>query len=163
MKTNTLNGAIRLPGLEERVPGADQRATEVVVNVIKTSGLIEDAVAAHLRPHGLSGTSFNTLMILEGSQEPLCPSEIGERLLVTRGTMTGVLDSLEKRGLIVRRPDERDRRMLRIELTDKARALLNEIVPTLHRCEAELLAHLSATDKESLVRLLGKTLSGLTP
>ncbi|MEY2463907.1 MAG: hypothetical protein QOH64_2045, partial [Acidimicrobiaceae bacterium] len=62
-------------------------------------------------------------MILDGSDRPLCPNELGERRLVTRGTVTGVLDSLEERGLVVRTPHPDDRRMLLIELTAKGRRL----------------------------------------
>lgn len=155
-------GPVRLPpSFDREVPGADRRATEAILNLFKVSNLLQDALSAHLRPAGLTPAAFNTLMILQGADEPLCPSQIGERLLVTRGTVTGVLDSLEKRGLIKRSPDRVDRRMLRIELTAKARTALAKIVPGLHRHEAELLGHLSRADKDALVRLLTAALCGL--
>lgn len=155
-------GPVRLPRTFGRgIPGADRRATELLLNLVKTTDLAVIQLARQLRPAGLSPTAFNTLMILQGDEQPLCPSEIGDRLVVTRGTVTGVLDSLEKKGLIKRLPDENDRRMLRIQITSKALKLLDQITPSLHAHEASLFALLTASEKDDLLRLLGKALEGV--
>lgn len=155
-------GPVRLEkSFGKGIPGADKRATEMLLSVAKTSALLLDEVTAHLRPSGLSPSAFNMLMVVRGAEEPLCPSEIGARLLVTRGTVTGLLDSLEKKGLIKRLPDTGDRRMLRIQITPKGAQLLDQITPDLHRHEASMLKHLSATEKETVVLLLTKAAEGL--
>lgn len=141
---------------EKRYPGADKLATEAVVNLFRTESLVSAAVTGVLRRYGLSVATFNVLMILEGAGRPLCPYEIGDRLLVTRGTVTGLLDSLEKQGLIVRSAHPDDRRMLLVSATEKARDLLAELLPEHFPAEAELMSALSAREKETLVRLLGK-------
>lgn len=141
---------------EKRYPGADALATECAVNLLRTESLFSTAIGALLRRYGLSIATFNVLMILEGAGEPLCPWQIGERLLVTRGTVTGLLDSLEKQDLIRRSVHPDDRRMLQIEATPKARALLDELLPEHFPAEAELMAGLSTHEKQTLVRLLGK-------
>lgn len=111
----------------------------------------------------MSIATFNVLAILEGADQPLCPAEIGSRLLVTRGTVTGLLDSLEKQGLIRRLPDPQDRRMLRIQITQKARDLLARMRPGHFAGEAEMMSGLSQREQETLVRLLGKLQASLRP
>lgn len=141
---------------ERKYPGADRLATECVANLLRAESLVSAALAAFFRPFGLSVATFNVLMILNGAGGPLCPYEIGERLLVTRGTVTGLLDSLERQGLIVRTVHPEDRRMLLIEATPKARKLLSDLLAEHFPAEAEMMSGLTARQKETLVRLLGR-------
>jgi len=141
---------------EHRYKGADKLATEAVINLVRAGSLVNGVLERVMRRYGLTGASFNVLMILEGAKGPLCPWEIGERLLVTRGTVTGLLDTLEKRGLITRFPHPGDRRMLQIELTPKAMELLREVWREHFPTEASMMAGLSAREKEALIKLLGK-------
>ncbi|HVL89290.1 MAG TPA: MarR family transcriptional regulator [Actinomycetota bacterium] len=151
------DGPLRAPGnLEQRYPTADKAATEVAINLLRADSLLAGALNRRFRAYGLSIATFNVLMILEGASDALCPAEIGKRLLVTRGTVTGLLDSLEKQGLISRTPDKQDRRMLRIQITPKALDLLDRLLPEHFKGEAELLAGLTPREKETLIKLLGK-------
>ncbi len=151
------------PDHEKRYPGADKLATEAVVNLIRTESLVSASLGGVLRRFGLSVATFNVLMILEGAGRPLCPYEIGDRLLVTRGTVTGLLDSLEKQGLISRSVHPDDRRMLLIDATPKARKLLAKLLPKHFPAETRVMSALSAREKETLVRLLGKIQTNLSP
>ena len=126
------------------------------MNLVRAESLLHAELSRRLRGFGLSTATFNVLMILEGSREPLCPYEIGERLLVTRGTVTGLLDSLEKQGLVRRVPHPADRRMLQIELTETARSLLADVWHEHFPAEDEMTSVLTDREKETLVRLLGK-------
>ena len=139
-----------------RYPGADKLATECVVNLIRTESLVVTELDRLFRCHGLSGPGFNVLMIIEGAGRPLSPYEIGDRRLVTRGTVTGLLDTLEKQGLVRRTPHPDDRRMLLIELSDPGRALLAEVCSELFPVQEELISALSEGEKATLIRLLGK-------
>lgn len=142
------------PGKE--YPGADKLATEVVMNVLRTESLVSAGLTEVLRKHGLSLATFSVLMILKRAGRPLCPFEIGDRLLVTRGTVTGLLDSLEKKKLINRGPHPDDRRMLLVDVTENALELLSDLLPEHFPNEAEMMAALSEREKETLIRLLGK-------
>jgi hypothetical protein len=73
-----------------RYPGSDKLASECVVNLIRTESLVVTELDRLSRCHCLSGPGFNVLMIIEGAGRPLSPYEIGDRRLVTRGTVTGV-------------------------------------------------------------------------
>jgi DNA-binding MarR family transcriptional regulator len=148
------------PGFGKGVTGVDAASTEIVVNLIRLGGMLEDAVVSNLRPADISPAGLNTLMILNSTDASLCPSEISARLIRTRGTVTGLLDSLEKRGYIERRPDPEDRRMTRIEITASGRKVLDDVLPGLWRHEARLLGHLTKKDKQALLTLIEKTLQG---
>lgn len=146
---------------EDRYPGADRSATECIVNLLSVSGRVEAELDRLFRQAGLTGAGVNVLMILEGAAEPLSPGVIGERLLVTRGTVTGLVDTLEKEGRLRRRPNPDDRRSVLVELTDDGLALIREVMDRLFPAQAEMTDTLSAREKETLIRLLGKLGDGL--
>jgi DNA-binding MarR family transcriptional regulator len=104
---------------------------------------------------------MNALEILRGAGEPLPPSVVSERLLVTRATVTSLVDSLERRGLVRRGPHPADRRMLLVQLTPEGRAVLEEFMPWLHHTERSWLAGLDEGEKEQLILLLGKVQQAL--
>ncbi len=139
-----------------RYPGADKLATECVVNLIRTESLLTAELDRRFRRFGLTGAGFNVLVIVDGAGRPLSPHEIGDRLLVTRGTVTGLLDTLERQGLVTRSRHPEDRRMLLVDLTDEARSRLAELRRELFPAQAEMFSVLSERERETLVRLLGK-------
>ncbi|GAA3371649.1 MarR family transcriptional regulator [Streptomyces sannanensis] len=79
---------------------------------------------------GLSRGEFDVLATLRRSGEPytLSPRELTATLMLTTGGMTGRLDKLERAGLLTRSPDPNDRRGLKVTLTDKGLALVEEAV-----------------------------------
>jgi DNA-binding MarR family transcriptional regulator len=146
---------------EREFPGAEARSTECIINVVATAQLIEALVDPRLRLRGLSMGSMNALEILRGAGEPLPPSVISERLLVTRATVTSLVDSLERRGLVRRGPHPADRRMLLVELTAEGGAALDEFMPWLHHTEKSWVAELDEVEKEQLIQVLGKVQQAL--
>jgi len=78
-------------------------------------------------------------------------------VLITRGSMTSILDTLEKRGLITRVAHPNDRRRLLVDVTPDARAILDELLPTLHAREREVIgAALSVKEQRELLELIAK-------
>jgi len=105
----------------------------------------------------LSASARQILAVVEGAGQPLEPGVIAERLLVTTGSMTSLLDNLEKRGLISREPHPGDRRKLLIDITPAARAIVDQLLPLLHAREREVMAAaLSPNEQRSLLRSLAK-------
>ena len=105
----------------------------------------------------LSPSARGVLAVVEGAGEPLEPSVIAERLVVTTGSMTSLLDNLEKRGLVRRLPHPEDRRKLLIDITPEAQAIVDELLPSLHARERDVMnAALSKNEQRSLLRLLAK-------
>ncbi len=78
--------------------------------------------------------------------------ELSRVLLVTSGNLTGIVDRLEVRGLVRREPDERDRRVVRVRLTSKGRAMTRQMLPRHADDFGQILGFLP---KETLKRLSG--------
>ena len=84
--------------------------------------------ARHVRTLGLTESQFDVIATLGNTQGMTC-KQLGERTLITKGTLTGVLDRMEARGLISRRPDSDDARRAHIALTAKGEALFGDVFP----------------------------------
>ena len=76
----------------------------------------ETYAAAHVRTLGLTGAQFDIVATLGNTPGMTC-KELGEKTLITKGTLTGVLDRLEARGLIRRTASDADRRQVFVVLT----------------------------------------------
>ena len=107
--------------------------------------------------HKLSGTARNALAILEGAREPLEPSVIAERLIITTGSMTSILNTLERSGLVSRMPHPHDRRKLLIDITPTGAAIINDLLPSLHSRERTIVSDaLTKAEQRQLRTLLAK-------
>lgn len=107
--------------------------------------------------HRLSATARMTLAVIEGAGGPLEPGVIAERLLITSGSMTSMLDTLEKRGLVRRMPHPEDRRKLLVDVTDEAVAVLDGLLPSFHLRERAVMDDaLTAHEQRDLLVLLAK-------
>lgn len=105
----------------------------------------------------LSPSARQILAIVDGAGQPLEPSVIADRLLVTTGSMTSLLDNLEKRGLIRRQPHPEDRRKLLISITPAAQAIIDELLPSMHARERDVMdGALSPSEQRSLLRSIAK-------
>src|SRR2546427_2600203 len=79
------------------------------MNLARTGDLVLGRVAAALQPFDVSPAGGLVLGILKDAGEPCPPNYISDRLIVSRATVTGVLDTLVKRGLVRREPHPTDR------------------------------------------------------
>ena len=110
-----------------------------------------------LEAYQLSPSARQVLAVVEGAGEPLEPSVIAERVLITTGSMTSLLDNLEKRGLIRRLPHPGDRRKLLVDITPAAQEIVDTLLPMLHARERALMsAALSNREQQQLLRLVAK-------
>ncbi len=114
-----------------------------------------------LRHHGLSAAGRQALAILEGAGEPLSPTTIAERLIVTTATVTSLLDTLEKRGLVVRQADTSDRRKLLIRITDEGRTIVDAFLPEIIALQTAVMAELGEPQRRQLLRLLAVVREGV--
>jgi len=112
-------------------------------------------VSKAVRHHGLSDAGRQALAIIEGSDKPLSPTTIAERLLVTTASMTSLLDTLERRGLLTRLPDPDDRRRLLVSLTDQGRQIVDEFLPEVVTLQTAVMAGLGEAERARLLRSLG--------
>jgi DNA-binding MarR family transcriptional regulator len=144
------------PEFEQRYPNASARATECAMNLVFTADLLVKRISGLLQPFDLSPASGLVLGILADSEMPLPPHKIAERLIISRATVTGLIDSLERRGYARRIPHRSDRRMLLVELTDKGRQVADAFRPIVHQNQKVWLGALSEADQQRLITSLQK-------
>lgn len=151
--------AIRVPpDFEREFPGSSASAAEVAANLVRAADALMTEIDRRRRAIAdISASGFEALAILEGAGEPLAAHVIAERLLVSSASMTSLLDTLERKGLVERQPHPNDRRKVLIHLTDDARAVVDQMLPTVHAAATEAFAALSEPDREHLVTMLTAT------
>ena len=126
----------------EQTPDGDVLATEAVMNTIRTADMVFDQIGRLLRPLGVSAAGGLVLGQLR-DHGAMSPSELGERLIVARATVTGLVDSLERPGYVRRSPNPADRRSLIIEITPEGLDVVQEVRTRIHRYEKVLLSTFS--------------------
>jgi len=107
----------------------------------------------HLGPSGVNARELAVLLFLDG-REPESQQQAAAHLGVDRTTMVGLLDSLEGKALVARRPDAEDRRRNVVVLTDAGQAKLLEATKASDAAERELLAPLDDREAAQLRALL---------
>jgi len=119
------------------------------------------AVDRALRHHHISRAGREALAVLEGAGQPLSPTTLAQRLIVTTASVTSLLDTLEGRGLVERRPDPADRRRLLVAITDDGLALVDQFLPEVVALQTAVMAQLSEPQRRQLVKLLATVRDGL--
>jgi DNA-binding MarR family transcriptional regulator len=142
------------PDFADRYPDASAHATECAMNIVFTADLLLRRIATLLQPFDLSPASGLVLSLLADAESPLPPNKIAERLIITRATVTGLLDTLERRGYVERRIHHTDRRMLLVEATDAGREVANRFRPLVHRQQKVWLECLNEEQQQWLIDLL---------
>jgi len=113
------------------------------------------AMTQENKNYELTPPQFGVLEVL-AHLGPMRMCDIGGKLLMTGGNVTGVVDRLEQKGLVRRVVDAQDRRTFFIHLTDAGMKLITEIFPR-HAQQIEKLTNcLTATEKRTLTELLKK-------
>jgi DNA-binding MarR family transcriptional regulator len=137
-------------------PDASSSATECAMNLVRTGDLVLGRVATTLQPLEVSPAGGLVLGLLKDAGQPCSPNYISERLIVSRATVTGVLDTLAKRGLVRREPHPSDRRMVLVHLTKAGSRMADKVRRVVHRAEAEWMRSLTEPERAQLTDLLGK-------
>jgi DNA-binding MarR family transcriptional regulator len=126
----------------------------VFLDLLRTTDLLSRGLITVLKTADLSPTQYNVLRILRGSIEGLPCGEIASRMITRDPDITRLLDRLEKRGLISRCRETKDRRMVMARITPeglKTLARLDEPVQSGHR---QQLGHLGPARLLELTELL---------
>jgi DNA-binding MarR family transcriptional regulator len=146
--------------LEHNFPDFDLESEETCLAFLDASAEVYAAFDAQFDRFGLSAGKFAILMQLYTAKRGLPPSEFANRGNVTRATITGLLDRLERAGLVERQNHPSDRRMLTVNLTSQGKTLIESVLPE-HFCRTKkLMASLTSREKQTFVKLLEKLRSG---
>lgn len=152
-------------------PDLDPSAAEAYLHLLRAGDDAFGVSERNLDEHGISQGRFCVLMLLYRSVQPRAatlmgaegceggprtPAELAQGANVTRATMTGLIDTLERDGYVKREPDPVDRRMMSVRLTPKAEKFLREFLPGHFRTTARLMSTLNEAERKTLVKLLTK-------
>lgn len=149
------------PGQEIEWPGSSSLATDCVLNLISLAQRMLTFGLLVAKEHGVPSIgAFNVMTILHGERGPLLPSTIAERMIITRGTITEILATLERRGLVRRSVEAGDGRRRPVSLTTAGVETVERILPELHELERRWLEPLRPVDQEHLLRLVAMIQSG---
>ncbi|MBP3040769.1 MarR family transcriptional regulator [Bacillaceae bacterium Marseille-Q3522] len=107
----------------------------------------------HLKKWNLSAAQFDVLVQV-GSHQRLSQQELAEKLFVTKGNITQLLGKMEKLGYIKR---EQEWKTKYLSLTEKGKALFQEVVPRQEQFQAAQFSALTIAEKKQLLFLLRKT------
>lgn len=118
------------------------------------------ASEARLARLGIQASEFDVLATLRRSGAPyaLTPSQLAQAVMITSGGMTGRVDRLAAAGFVVREQDPRDRRSVRVRLTEDGLATVDEALVDHLAAEEELLTPLTPAERTRLAALLRKLL-----
>jgi len=141
-------------------PELDPSACEAYLNLLRAGDEAYARSEEFLNDHGMTPGRFTVLMLLydkcDGQPVPRTPAELAEKAGVARATMTGLVDTLQRDGLVTREHDSGDRRMMHIHLTPKGHSTLRGLLPGYFRQMAAQMAALNEHERRTLVRLLNK-------
>jgi DNA-binding MarR family transcriptional regulator len=133
-------------------PYGSALSTECFLNLGRVALAMLSELGRLLGDFGVpSYTSFNALTVLAGASEPVPPSVVASRMVATRPTVTGILDTLERLGLVTREAHDSDGRMRLVSLTSSGKLLVQQVLPEVHRFEGELFGDLDHHQKSTLL------------
>lgn len=140
----------RSPG--KRRPGCPEEA--VFLDLLRTTDLLSRGLVRVFKAEDLSANQYNVLRILRGAPDGLPCGEIADRMITRDPDVTRLLDRLEKRGLISRYRETRDRRMVMAWITPGGLRLLARLDVPLEETHRKQLGHLGRERLQALSGLL---------
>ena len=124
-------------------------------SLVLTYQSFEQYSAPHIKSMGLTMTQFDVIATL-GNQPPMTCKDLGDKTLVTKGTLTGVLERLEDKGIIQRSVNQADARSQMIGLTKKGQQLFEKVFPEHLQHLQKAFGQLSKQDLHDLTQSLQK-------
>ena len=100
-----------------------------LMELLRTADTVWNASRVFFERWDLSPSQFNVLNLLRLNPAGLSQTELSRQLIMHRSNVTGLLDRLERRGLVARRDVAADRRAYNVVLTPAGRGLLQDIMP----------------------------------
>ena len=130
-------------------------------HIARASVVAYEAFEVHIgQPHDLRKVDFSLLMLV-AEHGALAPKRLVALLSLSAPKLSMVLDRMQARDLIERRPDPTDRRSVQVRLTASGAKLAKSLEPVARRMEQGLKKRLSAADHAALIALLRRLADGL--
>jgi DNA-binding MarR family transcriptional regulator len=131
--------------------GENHPSYRALMELLRTADTVWNASRIFFERWDLSPSQFNVLNLLRLTPGGLSQTDLSRQLITHRSNVTGLVDRLEKRGLVVRRDVAADRRAYRVVLTAAGARLLREILPRYYQGAAQVWDRLSARHAAELI------------
>ena len=125
------------------------------VYMLRVVARMRRALEVHLEGYGLTGPQFDVLAQLHGIP-PIVQQQLADRLLVSKGNVVGILNRMERAGLLQRRPHPEDARAYLICLTERGMAVADQVIPEHEALIVEYLRLVEPAEREALHSALHK-------
>jgi DNA-binding MarR family transcriptional regulator len=125
-----------------------------LLDLLRTTDILSRGLVQVLKTEDLSATQYNALRILCGAPEGLPCGEIASRMITRDPDVTRLLDRLEKRGLISRCRETKDRRTVMARITPDGLKLLRRLDEPVQAAHRKQLGHLGRERLRALTELL---------
>ena len=134
--------------------------TDKVAILIKKAALVIEKLSNHvLAPYELTHTQYKILMLLyRNPDKPIRQIDIEEHLSMTNPSVTGIIQNLEKKGLVQRVQNPDDKRSKLLKLTEQAVSMEHELYSLGESLESQVTEGLSEDERQQLILLLNKIL-----
>lgn len=132
------------------------------LDLLRTTDILSRNLVTILKTEDLSSNQYNVLRILRGSPDGLCCGEIASRMITRDPDITRLLDRMERRGLISRRRETEDRRMVMAWITPEGLSLLERLDGPVQETHRKQLSHLGRERLQALTALLQVARSAVT-
>ena len=140
----------------------DFASLDAISNIYRAAGSIRRrAEHALLAEHGLSFGGFTIMWVLWVWEE-METARLADECGVAKGTLTGMLTTLEKQGLINRTRVESDKRRVLVDLTAAGHETISLLFPKFNQFEGQMSAGLTDNEKRELARLLRIVITNAT-
>lgn len=142
----------------------DSQAQAAHLSIARTAAVLEHAIEAALKPHGITGTQYNVLRILRGAgSDGLCRREVTERMIRPVPDATRLLDRMEAAGLIERERSGADRRFVSTRLTPKGRAMVDRLDAPIRELHERHFGGIATQALGELVQVLERVRAAVDP
>lgn len=132
-----------------------ENITDIYTMLYQTMDVVGSQIKKVVTPYGLNTNEYEILKyIYRNGDQPI--QKIGEEIKVTSGSMTYLIDKLEKKGFVTRRPCASDRRILYGSLSESGRELVEELIPACSLSVNNILGDFSEEDLNIAMDILSK-------
>ncbi len=141
----------------DRYPDADIDRVIQFLTFLRVATDLSNGLDRYLAAHALLQGRWWVLVLLMREEDSCSsPSRLAEKAGVSRATMTGLIDGLQRDKLVSRMVSFKDRRQMLVKLTSKGQAKLDEVMPEYYRRVRQLMTALSDEEGDMLMQILMK-------
>lgn len=144
-------------------PETDLNGVELGSMLFFFANHIVNGFTTHFSRYGISQARYGVLLMLYvESEAEWTPADLASAGGISRATMTGLLDGLEKQGYLNRLPRPGDRRSITIRLSNEGQRFVDDMLPDHFNRLAEAMGDLSASERKTLMKIVPRVLQSMS-